>query len=102
MVIFLKIDEDTLRDVVNMGFNKDDVCESLCSRLQNEVWTCKMSLALLLVTWLLIFAKYSRQLLRIIYYWTIGLEQPVAISGQIIKNQWSVYIYIRTFKQDKQ
>jgi len=30
------IDEDTLRDVVNMGFNKNHVCESLCSRLQNE------------------------------------------------------------------
>uniref|UniRef100_A0A0A9GPZ7 non-specific serine/threonine protein kinase n=2 Tax=Arundo donax TaxID=35708 RepID=A0A0A9GPZ7_ARUDO len=30
------IDEDTLRDVVNFGFNKDHVCESLCNRLQNE------------------------------------------------------------------
>ncbi|KAL6644876.1 hypothetical protein ACP70R_016484 [Stipagrostis hirtigluma subsp. patula] len=30
------IDEDTLRDVVNLGFNKDHVCESLCNRLQNE------------------------------------------------------------------
>uniref|UniRef100_K4A8T9 non-specific serine/threonine protein kinase n=1 Tax=Setaria italica TaxID=4555 RepID=K4A8T9_SETIT len=58
------IDEDTLRDVVNMGFNKDHVCESLCSRLQNE--------------------------LHIIYYWTIGLKQPVAILGQIIKNQWNL------------
>lgn len=52
---FLKIDEDTLRDVVNMGFNKNHVCESLCSRLQNEVWTCIVSLMFLLVTWLLIF-----------------------------------------------
>jgi 5'-AMP-activated protein kinase catalytic alpha subunit len=30
------IDEDTLRDVVNLGFNKDHVCESLYKRLQNE------------------------------------------------------------------
>jgi len=30
------IDEDTLRDVVNLGYDKDHVCESLCNRLQNE------------------------------------------------------------------
>lgn len=34
---FLKIDEDTLRDIVNLGYDKDHVCESLCNRLQNEV-----------------------------------------------------------------
>nr|Q02723.1 RecName: Full=Carbon catabolite-derepressing protein kinase [Secale cereale]AAA33921.1 RKIN1 [Secale cereale] len=30
------IDEDTLRDVVKLGYDKDHVCESLCNRLQNE------------------------------------------------------------------
>ncbi|KAE8797000.1 SnRK1 alpha subunit [Hordeum vulgare] len=30
------IDEDTLRDIVNLGYDKDHVCESLCNRLQNE------------------------------------------------------------------
>jgi 5'-AMP-activated protein kinase catalytic alpha subunit len=32
----LKIDEDTLQDVVNLGYGKDHVCESLRNRLQNE------------------------------------------------------------------
>uniref|UniRef100_A0A0E0NTN2 non-specific serine/threonine protein kinase n=1 Tax=Oryza rufipogon TaxID=4529 RepID=A0A0E0NTN2_ORYRU len=30
------IDEDTLQDVVNLGYGKDHVCESLRNRLQNE------------------------------------------------------------------
>uniref|UniRef100_A0A0D9VSU1 non-specific serine/threonine protein kinase n=1 Tax=Leersia perrieri TaxID=77586 RepID=A0A0D9VSU1_9ORYZ len=30
------IDEDTLQDVVNLGYEKDHVCESLRNRLQNE------------------------------------------------------------------
>jgi hypothetical protein len=54
-----------------------------------------------LVTSLLIFGKFSRQLLHIIYYWTIGLEQLVAILGQIIKNQWLVHINTWVFKQKK-
>uniref|UniRef100_A0A453GNL9 non-specific serine/threonine protein kinase n=4 Tax=Aegilops tauschii subsp. strangulata TaxID=200361 RepID=A0A453GNL9_AEGTS len=32
----MKIDVDTLQDVVNLGYDKDDVCESLCNRLKNE------------------------------------------------------------------
>jgi len=55
----------------------------------------------LLVTSLLIFGKFFRQLLHIIYYWTIGLEQLVAILGQIIKNQWLVHINTWVFKQKK-
>ncbi|KAM3273509.1 hypothetical protein ACQJBY_043008 [Aegilops geniculata] len=30
------IDEDTLKEIVNLGYDKDHVCESLCNRLQNE------------------------------------------------------------------
>lgn len=75
-----------------MGFDKSHVCESLCSRLQNEVWDMHCEPYVPFVTWLLIFGKFSRQLLHIIYCWTIGLEQLVAILGQIIKNQWLVHI----------
>ncbi|KAM3313953.1 hypothetical protein ACQJBY_033066 [Aegilops geniculata] len=32
----IKIDEDTLKEIVNLGYDKDHVCESLCNRLQNE------------------------------------------------------------------
>jgi hypothetical protein len=38
---FLKIDQDTLQDVINLGYDKDHVCESLCNRLQNEVYANK-------------------------------------------------------------
>uniref|UniRef100_M8BKE3 non-specific serine/threonine protein kinase n=1 Tax=Aegilops tauschii TaxID=37682 RepID=M8BKE3_AEGTA len=31
-----EIDEDTLQDVANLGYNKDHVCESLRNRLKNE------------------------------------------------------------------
>jgi hypothetical protein len=37
----MKIDEDTLQDVINLGYDKDHVCESLCNRLQNEVYENK-------------------------------------------------------------
>jgi hypothetical protein len=37
MVKFLKIDEDIVPNVVNMGFHKDHVCESLYNRFQNDV-----------------------------------------------------------------
>jgi 5'-AMP-activated protein kinase catalytic alpha subunit len=42
-----------------MGFNKDHVCESLCSRLQNEVWACNVSLMFLLVSWILILQNFQ-------------------------------------------
>ncbi|VAH85317.1 unnamed protein product [Triticum turgidum subsp. durum] len=32
----MEIDEDTLQDVANLGYDKDHVCESLCNRLKNE------------------------------------------------------------------
>uniref|UniRef100_A0A8R7U9H0 SNF1-related protein kinase catalytic subunit alpha KIN10 n=1 Tax=Triticum urartu TaxID=4572 RepID=A0A8R7U9H0_TRIUA len=34
------IDEDTLKEIVNLGYDKDHVCESLCNMLQNE---CRVS-----------------------------------------------------------
>uniref|UniRef100_A0A8R7U100 non-specific serine/threonine protein kinase n=1 Tax=Triticum urartu TaxID=4572 RepID=A0A8R7U100_TRIUA len=30
------IDEDTLQDVANLGYDKDHVCESLCNRMKNK------------------------------------------------------------------
>jgi hypothetical protein len=40
-ISIMKIDEDTLQDVINLGYDKDHVCESLCNRLQNEVYENK-------------------------------------------------------------
>ncbi|XLU55184.1 hypothetical protein S245_049832, partial [Arachis hypogaea] len=36
-IMVLQIDEELLQEVVNMGFDKNQLVESLCNRIQNEV-----------------------------------------------------------------
>lgn len=37
MVLLLQIDEDTLQEVVKLGFDKNQLIESIQNRMQNEV-----------------------------------------------------------------
>jgi hypothetical protein len=92
MVKFLKIDEGTLRGVVNLGFNKDHVCESLYKRLQNEVRARNVFLSFISMILQLMLGEFSRLLWHIIYCWTIGSMQLMATLEQIIKNQRLVHI----------
>ncbi|VAH85325.1 unnamed protein product [Triticum turgidum subsp. durum] len=71
------IDEKTLQDVVNLGYDKDHVGGSLCNRLQN------------------------RQLLHITCSWTIGSGLLVAIWGLTINNQW-IGVLIRLLYRNQQ
>ncbi|XLR07775.1 hypothetical protein S83_035713, partial [Arachis hypogaea] len=36
-LVLIKIDEELLQEVVNIGFDRNQLVESLCNRIQNEL-----------------------------------------------------------------
>lgn len=61
-IMVLQIDEELLQEVVNMGFDRNQLVESLCNRIQNEVCALHSLLSCLLDCLLLLS----------IYFWYCG------------------------------
>ncbi|XBJ11866.1 hypothetical protein VPH35_016488 [Triticum aestivum] len=83
-----KLDDETLNDVIKMGFDKNQLTESLQKRLQNEVFALLCSFLVVLNGTITKFYLCRRQL-HIIYSWTISFVQPVVTLEPSIKSQWT-------------
>ncbi|KAI3927525.1 hypothetical protein MKW92_040246 [Papaver armeniacum] len=72
-----KMDEEILTKVIQMGFDGNQLIESLGNKIQNEV---------------------SSQLLHTICYWIIDFDLPeAAILELSFRNQWSVFFFNLTY-----
>ncbi|XP_054809023.1 SNF1-related protein kinase catalytic subunit alpha KIN10-like isoform X4 [Prosopis cineraria] len=86
-----KIDEEILQEVVNMGFDRNQLVESLRNRLQNEVCTL-YSFAVYLPHSLFLPSMYFRVPWHIICYWTTGSVFRVAILVLSFKRVWILVV----------
>ena len=72
---------------MNMGFDRNQLVESLQNRIQNEVRAIHF-LLVYLPAYLLLPFIYFRVLLHTICYWTTDSVFPVAILELSFKSQW--------------
>lgn len=84
------IDEEILQEVVKMGFDRNQLVESLGKMIQDEV--CAFDFLLLyLPDNPLLPSMYFKVLWHSICYWTINFVFPVAILELSFKRPWWVY-----------
>lgn len=100
-----QIDEEILQEVIKMGFDRNQLIESLRNRMQNEVWTLIDLLKLVLYTilryGLITYHAFFRLLLLTICYWTIDFVFPMAILELSSKKLWCVWFPKSTLEKKK-
>lgn len=83
----MQIDEEILQEVVKMGFDRNQLVESLRNRVQNEVSTFTTHF-LYHFSPVSLVAAYFRVLLHTICYWITDSVFPVAILELSSRKPW--------------